>query len=77
MELQYISDTNGNHTAVVISIEEWNNLTMIHSDLKSLENPIPKKIIGKLSEKYAGKLPASIAEDFQNYLNQSRGEWNN
>lgn len=31
----------------------------------------------KLSEKYAGKLPVDIAEDLQNYLAQSREEWNN
>lgn len=31
----------------------------------------------KLSEKYAGKLPADIADDLQNYVAQSRNEWNN
>jgi GTP-sensing pleiotropic transcriptional regulator CodY len=31
----------------------------------------------KLSEKYAGKLPAEIAEELQNYVNESRQEWNN
>ncbi len=31
----------------------------------------------KLSEKYAGKLPASVADELQNYLTQSRNEWNN
>ncbi|MBK6642008.1 MAG: hypothetical protein IPG39_12680 [Bacteroidetes bacterium] len=31
----------------------------------------------KLSEKYAGKLPAEVAEDLQNYVSQSRKEWNN
>lgn len=29
----------------------------------------------KLSDKYAGKLPADIAEELQNYVNQSRKEW--
>jgi len=31
----------------------------------------------KLSEKYAGKLPSDIAEELQNYVTQSRNEWNN
>ncbi len=31
----------------------------------------------KLSEKYAGKLPSDIADELQNYVAQSRNEWNN
>lgn len=31
----------------------------------------------KLSEKYAGKLPADIADELQKYVSQSRNEWNN
>ena len=31
----------------------------------------------KLSEKYAGKLPSDIADELQNYITQSRNEWNN
>jgi hypothetical protein len=31
----------------------------------------------KLSEKYAGKLPADVAEELQNFVTQSRNEWNN
>jgi hypothetical protein len=30
----------------------------------------------KLSEKYAGKLPSEIADELQNYVTQSRSEWN-
>lgn len=29
----------------------------------------------KLSEKYAGKLPSDIADELQNYTDQSRKEW--
>jgi hypothetical protein len=32
MALQYISDNSGNHTAVVIPIDEWNNITAVHTD---------------------------------------------
>lgn len=31
----------------------------------------------KLSEKYAGKLPAEVADELQNYVTKSRNEWNN
>jgi hypothetical protein len=72
MELQYLSDIRGNHTAVVIPIEDWNNLTEKYQGLKTLEKP--KR---KLSEKYAGKLPADIADELQNYVTQGRSEWNN
>jgi len=37
MDLQYISDANGNHTAVIIAIEDWQNLTSKHDDLRELE----------------------------------------
>ena len=30
----------------------------------------------KLSEKYAGKLPSEIADELQNFVNESRNEWN-
>lgn len=38
------------------------------------KNNLPKQ---KLSEKYAGKLPSDIADELQNYVTQSRNEWNN
>jgi hypothetical protein len=31
----------------------------------------------KLSEKYAGKLPSEVADELQNFVTQSRNEWNN
>ncbi len=71
MELQYLSDIRGNHTAVVIPIEDWNNLTETYQGLKTLEKPAQK-----LSEKYAGKLPGHIADELQDYVTQSRNEWN-
>ena len=77
MDLQYISDSNGKHTAVIIPIDEWNNITTKHQDLKTLDEPKKNFIPQKLSEKYAGKLPAKIAEELQNYVTQSRNEWNN
>jgi len=43
--------------------------------IKLIEQRIlPKQ---KLSEKYAGKLPSDIANQLQDYVTQSRSEWNN
>ena len=42
--------------------------------IKLLKNNI--KPPQKLSEKYAGKLPSDVADELQNYVTQSRNEWN-
>ena len=36
MNLQYLQDNNGNTTAVVIPIEEWNKFTEKYNDLEEL-----------------------------------------
>ena len=36
MSLQYLQDNNGNTTAVVIPIEEWNRFTEKYNDLDDL-----------------------------------------
>lgn len=43
--------------------------------IKVLKKNTP--IVQKLSDKYAGKLPSDVADDLQNYVTQSRNEWNN
>ncbi|MBW4891471.1 hypothetical protein KXQ82_17215 [Mucilaginibacter sp. HMF5004] len=43
--------------------------------IKLLKNSTEPK--QKLSEKYAGKLPADIADELQDYVTKSREEWNN
>jgi len=52
-------------------LEDLEDLHMIRVLEKSI---MPKQT---LSEKYAGKLPADIADALQNYVTQSRNEWNN
>ena len=65
--LQYISDNSGNHTAVIIPIAEWNNITAKHQDLKSLENSgeiihkhKPSDFKGCISKETAVKMIADI-----------------
>jgi hypothetical protein len=52
-------------------LEDLEDLHIIKVIKKSIE---PQQ---KLSEKYAGKLPSEIADELQNYVTQSRNEWNN
>ena len=73
MPLQYITDTNGKHTAVLISIDEWEKITNQHADLKQLEKPFSNPAI-KLSD-LAGKLPAQTADAMHKYVEESRNEW--
>lgn len=53
----------------------------ILEDLESLDiiKVLKKSSVSKqkLSEKYAGKLPSDIANELQDYVTQSRTEWNN
>ena len=51
-----------------------NELEALHFIKVLKKNGVPKQ---KLSEKYAGKLPSEIAEALQDYVTESRNEWNN
>jgi hypothetical protein len=65
MDLQYISDTNGNHTAVIIPIEKWNNLTEKHQDLKQLESSKNN------AARFKNLLNNQEAEKYNTYLNKA------
>ncbi|CAN5650221.1 hypothetical protein BH10BAC3_BH10BAC3_15150 [soil metagenome] len=52
-------------------LEDLEDLQILKVLNKSIQ---PKQ---KLSEKYAGKLPVAIADELQNYVTQSRNDWNN
>jgi hypothetical protein len=74
MALQYISDNAGKHTAVIIPIAEWNNITAKHEDLKKLESTAeinykrkPSDFVGCISKETALKMIADIE--------QSRDHW--
>jgi len=71
VDLQYISDENGKHTAVVIPIEDWNKILNIHEDLKKFESQK-----NKLSDKYSGKISNKVADNINHYISKSRKEWN-
>lgn len=69
MNVQYLSDAQGRHTAIVIPIEEWNTLTAKHEDLKMLEKPKRKP------SDFFGTLSQEVGEKMQEYVTQSRNEW--
>jgi hypothetical protein len=64
---------------VLIQIISPGTMNLLHEleDLKILrilKKDNPPDLL--LSEKYAGKLPAGIADDLQNHIEKSRNEWN-
>jgi len=72
MPLQYLTDTSGVHTAVLIPIREWELMTSKHEDLKSLE--VPESPQAKLSD-LAGKLSGETADAMLSYIEEGRSEW--
>jgi hypothetical protein len=74
MDLQYISDTNGRQTAVVIPIDDWHNLTAKHQDLKNLETP-EKKTVRKKPSDFRGCITEESADKLLKYTEQARIEW--
>lgn len=59
--------TNLKAAKLLHELEELNLIRVIKTDVKSN---------GKLSEKYAGKLPSEVADELQIYVTESRNEWN-
>ena len=78
MNLQYISNEHGEKTAVIIPIQEWNNLTAKHEDLKELSDEATQKqrSLKKIKPSdFVGIISKEEAEEMQSYLKKARGEW--
>lgn len=73
MPIHYITDAAGEHTAVLIPINEWELLTRKHEDLKNLEAAVKKPGI-QLSG-LAGKLSYETAEAMLHHVAEDRNEW--
>jgi len=67
MDILLIQVTNQKAIGLLHELEELHLIKVLKETLQ------PKQ---KLSEKYGGKLPAEIADELQNYVSQSREEWN-
>lgn len=68
METVLIQINDSKAYKLLEDLEDLNILKVLNKNIK------PKQ---KLSEKYAGKLPTNIADELQNYVTQSRDQWNN
>jgi hypothetical protein len=68
METVLVQINNSKAYKLLEDLEDMQLIKLI----KKSEEPLQK-----LSEKYAGKLPSEIANELQNYVAQSRNEWNN
>ena len=75
MDLQYISDSSGKHTAVIIPIAEWNSITAKHEDLKELVSEPEKKYTQKKPSDFIGTMSDEEAEKLRKYVEESRSEW--
>lgn len=67
METVLIELTNQNAKKLLQEMEALNLIKLLKENIS--ENKT-------LSEKYAGKLPSAIADELQDFVSQSRNEWN-
>jgi len=67
METVLVQIKNNKAYKLLEGLEDLNILKVLKKSI------LPQQ---KLSEKYAGKLPADIADELQNFVTQSRNEWN-
>jgi len=67
METVLVQIKNKKAYKLLEDLEDLNILKVLKKSIQSTQ---------KLSEKYAGKLPDKLAEELQNYVSQSRKEWN-
>ncbi len=74
MNVQYLSDAQGRHTAIVIPIEEWNTITSKHEDLKRLEKPQQDIARPKPSD-FRGSISKETADALLRHTEQARTEW--
>jgi uncharacterized short protein YbdD (DUF466 family) len=70
MSLQYVSDNTGQKTAVLISIEDWNQLRKKHPDVDEMEGDLPQWQKDMIDERmlFLKKHPEKVTsiEDFFN-----------
>ncbi len=69
MDLQYLFDSDGKRTAVVIDILEWENLTLRYEELKKLESPKKKP------SDFRGTISQKTVELLHQHTEQARKEW--
>lgn len=71
MDVQYLSDAQGNHTSVLIPIEDWNIIKDRYEELKARKKSKNKN---KPSD-FEGCISKETAERMNADIEQSRNEW--
>ncbi len=66
METVLVQITNNKAYRLLEDLEDLHVLKVLK------KSSLPKQ---KLSEKYAGKLPSTVADELQDFITQSRNEW--
>ena len=66
METMLIELTNEKAAKLLYELEELHLIKVLQKSRQAKE---------KLSTKYAGSLPGDVADEIQNYVAESRGEW--
>jgi hypothetical protein len=67
METVLLQITNHKAYKLLDDLEDLQIIKVLKKSIKSEQ---------KLSEKYAGKLPSKVADELNNYVNESREQWN-
>jgi hypothetical protein len=67
METVLLQITNHKAYKLLDDLEDLQIIKVFEKSIKSEQ---------KLSEKYAGKLPSTVADELNNYVNESREQWN-
>lgn len=71
MNLNYISDSTGKHTAVIVPISEWNTIMTEYQSLKQVTK-MPQK---KKPSDFVGCISKETAAQMIFDIEQSRNEW--
>ncbi len=69
MEVQYLSDAQGNRTSVLIPIEDWNKIKDRYEELKEIEKPKQKP------SDFRGAISSETADQLIEYTKKARAEW--
>ncbi len=69
MDLQYVFDSDGNRTAVIIDIIQWEHLTLKYDDLKKLEKPKKKP------SDFRGSISKKTIDLLSKHTEKARKEW--
>ena len=69
MDIQYLSDEQGRHTAVQIPIDEWKKLKEENNIFRDYEN---KKSVKKKPSDFRGAISKNTADQLLQYVEQIR-----